>query len=112
MAAEHRHLPEQEQSIKARERELFVKPSQDEANKPVRPFAEYLRETPAIPLTATTKVVLWMVAIVVAMLFLAAIARLVLRHGGPQRGTRAEPAARTAQASMFGARDAPGVWIF
>ncbi len=86
MAADHRHLPEQEQSIKARERELFVKPSQDAGGKPLRPFADYLRETPAIPLSPTTKVVLWMVAIVVAMLFLAAIARLVLRHGGRPRG--------------------------
>jgi hypothetical protein len=92
MAAEHRHLPEQEQSIKARERELYVKPLETAASKPTKPFADYLRETRAEPFSPTTKVVLWMVAIVVAMLFMAAVARVMLRHGGRPRAPAAAAA--------------------
>ncbi len=74
MAAEHRQLTEQEHSIKAHERELYVKPLENAAAKPTKPFVDYLRETRAEPFSPTTKIVLWMVAIVVAMLFMAAVA--------------------------------------
>jgi len=81
MPSESRNLPEQEQSIKARAGELYVEPPRPESSKPVKPFPVYLRETPAVPLSASTQVVLWIVGIIVALLFLAALWRVSHRHG-------------------------------
>ncbi|MFO0889435.1 MAG: class I SAM-dependent methyltransferase [Isosphaeraceae bacterium] len=76
MTSERRSTPEQERSIKERERELFVAPEEKSAAKtPVKPFAVYLRETPAEPLSTAVKVILWAVGIVVVLLFVAAIWR-------------------------------------
>ena len=68
MASERQNMSEQEISIKAREHELYV-PDTDTNAKPVKPFAVYLRETPAEPLSATTKAILWMVGTVVGSPF-------------------------------------------
>ena len=92
MPSESRNQPEQELSIKARSHELYFQPQQHEATKP---FPVYLRETPAVPLSTFTKVVLWIVGIIVALLFAAALWRAAFGHG-PRRQTRApRPAARS-----------------
>jgi hypothetical protein len=81
MPSESVNLPEQEQSIKARAGELYVEPQRPTVNKPAKPFLVYLRETPAVPFSAPTKVTLWVVGGIVALLFLAALWRVSLRRG-------------------------------
>jgi hypothetical protein len=96
MPSESRNVPEQELSIKARAYELYLKPSNPTSTKLVKPFPVYLRETPAVPFSTLTKVALWIVGIIVALLFLAALWRVLLGHG-PRRQTRASrPTVRSA----------------
>ena len=95
MPSESRDLHEQERSIKARAHELYVEPPLEAPAKLVKPFQAYLRETPAIPLSASTKVVLWIVGIIVAVLFLAAIWR-VSHWRGRQKTPAPPPAAQPA----------------
>jgi hypothetical protein len=109
MPSESRNLSEQEQSIKARARELYVEPPRPGSGKLVKPFPVYLRETPAVPLSTSVKVVLWIVGIIVGLLFLAALWRVSYRHGPrpptpaprPTEGTavRQAPADSQARAS-------------
>jgi hypothetical protein len=73
MASDRRNMPEQELSIKKREQELFLEASEEQVESPARPFEEYLRETPAAPLSIGVKVLLWIAGVVVAILFAAAI---------------------------------------
>ncbi len=73
MPTDRRNMPEQELSIKEREQQLFVESSEDQVQGPVRPFAEYLRETPAAPISVEVKVLLWIVGVVVAILFILAV---------------------------------------
>jgi hypothetical protein len=80
MASERQNMSDQDISIKAREHELYYTPS-DADSKPVKPFPVYLRETPAEPLSRTTKAILWIVGAVVALLFLAAVWRVSRAHG-------------------------------
>jgi hypothetical protein len=95
MPAEPRHLPEQESSIKAREHELYVKPLPADGGQVCRPFPEYLRETPAEPLSATTKAILWIVAVLVVLVFLAAIWRITHRRNTRARDRSVPPAAES-----------------
>lgn len=91
MSGERRDQPEQEISIRRRGHELFV----DDAVAPTgsgRPFSEFLRETPAAPLSAWVKAALWAVAIVAALLFAAALWRLINRPT-PAAPRRARPRA-------------------
>jgi hypothetical protein len=75
-------MPEQERSIKARSHELFVEPDQAaEGTRPTKPFPVYIRETPAQPMSPATKAIFWIVGIVVAGLFIAAVWRITQRHG-------------------------------
>src|SRR5262245_7793738 len=91
MPSQPRNTPEQEYSMKARARELFVEPPRPAASPgPTRPFAVYLRETPAEPLSPFTRTVFWIVGVVVAALFVAALWRITHRRGpvprpGPDR---------------------------
>jgi hypothetical protein len=78
------NLPEQERSIKSRAHELFVKPQPDSAARPTKPFPVYLKETPAFPMSSTVKAMLFFAAIIVGLLFLAAVWKLSIRHG-PRR---------------------------
>jgi hypothetical protein len=94
MPSEPQSLPEQEISIKARSHELFVESQPVEVAPPVKPFPVYLRETPAVPISGTIKAVLWMVGIIVALLFIAAVWRLMIRHGSARPPARAGVAAR------------------
>jgi thiol-disulfide isomerase/thioredoxin len=84
-------LPEQEHSIKAREHELYAKPVRSGNTTKAKPFPVYLREIPAEPLAGTTKVMLWMVGAIVALLFLAAVWRVTQRQrprsGAPATGS-------------------------
>ena len=80
MASERQNMSEQEISIKAREHELYVRPSADSAAKPVKPFEVYLRETPAEPLSTATKAILAIVSLVVGLLFVAALWRATTHH--------------------------------
>ncbi len=107
MRPERRNLPEQERSIKDREQELFVEQQAEPAARPpVKPFAVYLRETPADPMATDVKVVLWVVGVVVLALFVAALWRM-------QRGSRTRPRAapRPAAVSFETGRHYPGVCL-
>ena len=77
MRSDRRNMPEQELSIKEREQELFVEPSEPSAPPTsVKPFAFYLRETPANPLSTEVKAILWAIGLVVLLLFAVAIWRV------------------------------------
>jgi hypothetical protein len=86
MSAERRDEPEQEISIRRREHELFRPDADHASTTPARPFADYLRETPSAPLPTWVQAVLWALAVVVALLFVAAIWRMV--HKSPPRTSR------------------------
>jgi hypothetical protein len=94
MASERQNMSEQDISIKAREHELYV--PDPETGKPVKPFKVYLRETPAEPLSPTTKAILWVVGTVVALLFLAACWRAAMQHAPTSRTRSSRPAAKAA----------------
>ncbi len=104
MPPESRNLHEQERSIKAREHELYVKPLSPDDGQLRKPFPEYLRETPAEPLSTTTKTMLWIVAVLVAVVFLAAIWRVTMRRSGRARNPAAPPAARSVAAEVQSSR--------
>jgi len=96
MPAESRNLSEQERSIKAREHELYVKPLPRSGAPASKPFPAYLRETPAEPLSTATKTILWIVALLVALVFLTAIWRVTHRPRTRSRNKAAPPAAPAA----------------
>jgi hypothetical protein len=95
MASERQNMSEQEISIKAREHELYV-PDADPNAKQVKPFSVYLRETPAEPLSLTTKAILWTVGTAVALLFLAACWRAAMHHAPASQIRKTRPAVKTA----------------
>jgi hypothetical protein len=90
MPSESSDTHEQEHSIKAREKELYVRQREPGVFQPTKPFETYLRETPAQPLSTFTKVVLWFVGIVVVVLLFAALWRISDRYG-PVRRPRNSP---------------------
>ena len=94
MPSHRRNMPEQEHSIKERAHELFVEPPRPEVGaQPTKPFPAYLRETPAKPLSPLTKTLFWIVGIIVAVLFLAALWRITHRRGdAPRRKPDRPPA--------------------
>jgi hypothetical protein len=100
MSVEPRNLPEQEHSIKAREHEVYAKPLRAITSKKVKPFTVYLRETPPEPLAVTTKVMLWMTAAIVGLLFLAAIWRVSQRHGPRSRSRALAPSTKTTDPGL------------
>ncbi len=104
MSGERRDNPEQEISIRRREHELFVQESVASGG-PTKPFPEYLREVPAAPLSAGLKAALWAVALVAAILFAAALWRLVNRPtprppGGRGRARASSPSAPRKKAAV------------
>jgi hypothetical protein len=84
MPSDSRNLPEQEISIKSRAHEVFAKAKPENGRPPTKPFPFYLRETPASPMSGAVKATLWFAAIIVGLLFLAAVWKLTVRHG-PKR---------------------------
>ena len=95
MADEHRQT--QEQSIKARKHQIFddVVPAVSSGSS--KPFKEFLRETPAAPLSGGMKAALWAVGAVVALLLVAA---LMKGMGGAKGGPK--PAGKSASAPSEG----------
>ena len=88
MPSDSRNLPEQEISIKSRAHEVFAKSEPAGPRRPTKPFPVYLRETPASPMSAAVKAGLWFTAIIVGLLFLAAVWKLTVRCGpGASRPT-------------------------
>ena len=81
MPSDSRNLPEQEISIKSRAHEVFAKSEPAGPRRPTKPFPVYLRETPASPMSAAVKAGLWFTAIIVGLLFLAAVWKLTVRCG-------------------------------
>jgi hypothetical protein len=81
MPSHSRNISEQEHSIKQRSHALFVEPVQPaQIARPTKPFPVYLRETPAQPFSPLTKAIFWLLGIVVASLFLAALWRMSHRR--------------------------------
>lgn len=73
-------LESQDNSIKARKSQLFEAPEASPLGV-VRPFAEYLKEVPADPLSPGLRAGLWALAALVGLLFLASLMKG--RMGGP-----------------------------
>ena len=65
-------VEKQDHSIKARKSQLFEE-RKDGAGVALKPFADYLRTTPAAPVAPGLKAALWARAVVVALLFVAAL---------------------------------------
>jgi hypothetical protein len=63
---------QQDQSIKARKFQLFERQQLGGAGA-LRPFADYVRQTPPAPMATPIKASLWALAVLVALLFLAAM---------------------------------------
>jgi hypothetical protein len=82
MAAQRGNKPEQELSIKVRSSELFVEETPVVPTKSTKPFAVFLRETPARPLSPGLQALLWALGVIVGILFLAALWRVSHRHHG------------------------------
>jgi hypothetical protein len=93
---------QQDQSIKARKRQLFEEPQEPEVVETVKPFAEYVRDTPPAPMPKGLKVTLWVVGVLTVLLFLAAVTGVGRRH----RSTRARRAAWEPGAAQPAARAA------
>jgi hypothetical protein len=88
---------EQEQSIKVRSHEVFVDlPRSEPIPRSAKPFPVYLRETPAQPLSSGIKTMIWMVAVIVALLFLAALWRITHRRATVRRPDADRPPAQEA----------------
>ncbi|MDB5352664.1 MAG: hypothetical protein JWN86_3911 [Planctomycetota bacterium] len=91
---------EQEQSIKDRKRLLY-----DDDEPPVsasadsKPFAVYLRETPARPLSAPVKAALWAAAIAVGLLLAGALMKST--QGKPPTKKRAEVSPPRVTSPLF-----------
>jgi hypothetical protein len=65
-------LEHQDQSIKARKFQLFDEGKPEEGG-PLRPFAEYVRQTPAASLSPVVKASLWATGVLAILLFIAAM---------------------------------------
>jgi hypothetical protein len=96
MPSESRNIPEQERSIKSRAHEVFVKQEREIISRPTKPFPVYLRETPAFPMSPTVKAMLWFAAIIVGLLFLAAVLKLSMRYGPKRQYTGRRTAVKTS----------------
>lgn len=84
MAAETPKRPgSEEQSIKARKKELFEEEVREApVSAPKKPARVYIQQTPAMPLSTGVKATLWIVGAIVAVLLVAALAT---RGGKPPR---------------------------
>jgi hypothetical protein len=82
---------EQEQSIKARKRELFE--AQRGPTGPTKRFSEYVDDTPPSPLSSGQKAMLWALSVLVLLLFLAAMLTIPSGHRTKARPTAESHAA-------------------
>ena len=92
---------EQEQSIKARKREIFEEELHDDG--PRRPFSAYIAETPPAPLSSVQKGALVAAGVVVVLLLLAALLTM------PGVRSQPRPAPRPAASWPCTRRTAGGV---
>jgi hypothetical protein len=93
MRSDRRNMPEQELSIKEREQELFLEPQEAQAARQnVKPFAVYLRETPADPISSYVRAILWAAGVIVLILLALALWRA-------QRSSRRRPRPRASEAA-------------
>lgn len=76
---------EQEQSIKARKREIFEE--EESSFGPRKPFAEYLAKTEATPLSTAQKATLWGVGALVVLLLLGALLTMPGPSSGPHQSS-------------------------
>src|SRR5262249_51210796 len=74
----------QDQSIKVRKSQLYEAPKPTVVVPVIKPFAEYVRDTPAAPLSPNAKTALWVVGSLVLLLFLASL----LFRPGPRPTSR------------------------
>jgi hypothetical protein len=89
----------QDQSIKARKRQLFEEPQTDSAPT-IKTFDAYLRETPPFGLSPGVKAALWVVGVLVVLLFLLALfGPRRLHRAKPTAWIEPQPAARVADAA-------------
>jgi hypothetical protein len=72
---------EQEQSIKARKREIFDE--EEQSFGPRIPFADYLAMTEATPLSTGQKAMLWGIGALVVLLLVAALLTMPAPSSGP-----------------------------
>jgi hypothetical protein len=100
MPSAPRNMPEQEHSIKSRAHEVFAKQDEETTNRATKPFPVYLRETPAFPMSATVKAMLWFAGIIVGLLFLAAVLKLSIRYAPKRQDNAPPPAAKTDGVSL------------
>ncbi len=102
------HQENQDQSIKARKVQLFDDGKADEVVEIRRPFSYYVNQTPASPMSPTTKATLLATGVLVVLLFLAAL--LIGPHRSKKRLSALNPARPAApgraQASGFGSSTA------
>jgi hypothetical protein len=84
-----KHHETQEQSIKARKHQLFEADTPAAASSSSRPFHEFLRTTPAAPLSGLTRTLLWIAAAVVVLVLIAALLK-TFHHPGPTPGRTAQ----------------------
>jgi hypothetical protein len=105
MPSDSRNLPEQEISIKSRAHEVFSKARPEDGRPPTKPFPFYLRETPASPMSSPVKATLCFAAIIVGLLFLAAVWKFTVRYG-PKRVAPARPARVNQAVFPLGGRSA------
>jgi hypothetical protein len=73
-------MSEQEHSIEVRSSELFFEDTPAAPTRATKPFAVFLRETPAQPLSPGLRALLWAIGIIGGVLFLVAVWRVSQRH--------------------------------
>lgn len=108
MPSHPRNMPEQEHSIRVRSDELFVEDAPLAPTGSTKPFALYLRETPARPLSAALKALLWAIGIVVGVLLLLAIWRVSHHQGGRPKSGEPKAGAEATAAIRPDRADRPG----
>ena len=106
MPSQPRNMPEQEHSIKVRSNELYVEDTPVVPARATKPFPVYLRETPARPLSPGIKAIFWVLGIIVAVLFLAAIWRVAHRQVPKRPGRQARRQGRRDARPRTGPRRA------
>ncbi|WP_406698754.1 hypothetical protein V5E97_07695 [Singulisphaera sp. Ch08] len=84
---------EQEQSIKARKREIF---EEEQSFGPRKPFADYLATTEPTPLSTGQKATLWAVGALVVLLLMAALLTMPGPRSGPRTSSETKDGAPAA----------------
>ncbi|HEY2154100.1 MAG TPA: hypothetical protein VGH33_00620 [Isosphaeraceae bacterium] len=97
-----KHHETQEQSIKARKHQLFEPDAPAFEVGSGRSFKDFVRTTPAAPMSGLTRAALWAAGVVVAVVLVGALLKTF--HRPPQAGPR--PARKAAGVELPDRRDA------